>query len=211
MTATAETVDPQSNIDLSNLYRESTYDIDPTFGFYLNAVVGAGIIAFMTIYNSLANKGTHDNFLFYSHLITWSQNLLVWVYTYYFDTELTRMVYFRSSFLPAIIPYIGMPIYLLWLVFYYMTALDGEISTAFFIITFIWWSAIAIVERLYLTEILTAIYNYWMQLVEQDLKSELIERAQQETNGGDTTDSFTSPEDGTNDGDDDDILDIWIF
>ena len=50
-------------------------------------------------------------------------------------------------------------------------------------------------------------------MVEEDLKKELVERAQQETGDEDTTNSFTSPEDDTSgeNEDEDDILDIWIF
>ena len=120
----------------------------------------------MTLYHQLNNDGTHDDFLYYMHLVTWGQNVLLWFMTLIFDSELMRMFYFRSSYLPSIIPIVGMPIYLLWHIFYHITAEYDAHTNVYIYVTFIIWLAFTFSTSYYTRIIIPPIYNYWMLLVE---------------------------------------------
>ena len=122
------------------------------------------------------------------------------------DNGWTRMKYFQSSYLTGFVPYIGAPLYIVWLAWFYIGSLDGtpfeEVmarGTA--------WVVYMILIRFYTVNILTSLNNYAMLIVTeeqlQSINSDQIFNPEESETG--PLGSFEA------DGDQDAILDEWIF
>ena len=125
---------------------------------------------FMSVFYKMSYDGQHDWFLWFTHMICWGQNQLFWITATIYDTDTTRMLYFRSSFATSIIPYLVMPIYLLWLVTFHLWDRDGVYTFNYFIVSFVLWFIYLIISKQYSTIILSSLYNYWMLLEVRSLE-----------------------------------------
>ena len=122
------------------------------------------------------------------------------------DNGWTRMKYFQSSYVTGFVPYIGAPIYIIALAWFYIGSLDGtpyeEVVARGFA-----WVLYMLLIRFYTSNILTSLNNYAMLLVtEEQLKSINSDQIfnPDETETG-PLGSFEA------DDDKDAILDEWIF
>ena len=112
----AEPIETEQLVDYENdLFKKSFLNIDPTSAFLMNEVLGLLFIAFFQMNRFLFNnKGNHDTFLWLAHTGLWAQNQFFWLATNLFDSILMREVYQKSTFIVGVIPYVIMPMYLLW-------------------------------------------------------------------------------------------------
>jgi len=100
-----------------------------------------------------------------------------------------------------------MPFYLLWLIYFHLTAENGKFSGLYFSLTFFGWFAYTFLMQFYTVEIASILYNYWMQLIEQDLILKETERIENE---GDILKEIEVPEEEFTNSDDA-FIDEWIF
>ena len=114
-------------------------------------------------------------------------------------------MYFRSSFATAFIPYIGLPIYLLWIIFFHLAERDGTYSFLYASSKFTFLVVYLFIMRFYSSNILTSLNNYALELIAEDLARTLSEREEQSE---DETDAF---ETGNSEDGEDAVLDEWIF
>ena len=104
-------------VDEQSLFKDSYLNVDPEQAFLINEVVGVILLALFNVnYFVLGNTQPHDTFLWITHSVIWGQNQLVWLAANIFDNITMREAYQRSAFVLGFIPYIMMPIYLLWIV-----------------------------------------------------------------------------------------------
>ena len=111
----------EQHVSSEDLYSESTLNIDPQTAFYLNEMVSITLMILSSLHYYLSYDGTHDYFQWQMHLLVWGQTNVFWLIALVYDSELSRMMYFRSVFATAFVPYVGAPIYLLWLIFFHLT------------------------------------------------------------------------------------------
>ena len=106
-------------------------------------------MALSTAYFLVSSDGDHDKYQWLMHLLIWGQNQAFWGLTYFLDSELTRGMYYRSSIFIAFVPYVGLPIYLLWLIAVNIRDRDAEWSGTYFVIQFIIWTGYLFAMRAY--------------------------------------------------------------
>ena len=131
------------------------------------------------------------------HLYLWGQNQLIWLLALLIDSELTRMMFFRSSMLTALIPYLGVPIYLFWLASFHLSDRDYIYHVKYVVASMSGWIVYMILMAKYSKNILASLYNYWMMLVAKDLREVLKERQEELGDEGDETTAFESGTDGS--------------
>ena len=103
------------------------------------------------------------------HLGIWGQNQFFWFLAMIFDNELTRMLYFQSSYATALVPYVGVPAYMLYTVGFWLGDFGDEYGFRYTIFTLMGWTAYSILMQEYSHNILTSLYNYWMLEVAKNI------------------------------------------
>lgn len=146
-------------------------NIDPNSAFLMNEVLGILFIAFFQMNRFLfQNTEHHDTFLWMAHTALWAQNQFFWLATNIFDSILMREVYQKSTFVVASIPYVIMPIYLLWTIAHFLFSRGVGYTGSAFLQAFLGWSVYTIFSRSYFHNVLVSLYNYKMILVGRDLE-----------------------------------------
>ena len=84
-------------------------------------MIAIALMILSSLHYYLSYDGTHDYFQWQMHLLVWGQTNVFWLIALVYDSELSRMMYFRSVFATSFVPYVGAPIYLLWLIFFHLT------------------------------------------------------------------------------------------
>ena len=79
------------------------------------------------------------------------------------------MWYFQSSYLTAFIPYIGMPIYIIWLTGFHLGSTDGTYTFEYVGANVAASILYMLLVRFYISNILTSLNNYAMIPVTQRL------------------------------------------
>ena len=115
-------------------------------------------------------------------------------------------MYFYSAFITAFVPYIGVPIYLLWVMFFHLSS-RVDYPWYYVIATIAAWFLYGVLMRYYSINILTSIFNYATIPVGENLKVVWEESRKESAKTGeeDETNSFDSGEGNGK------VLDEWIF
>ena len=203
------------------MYEETFLNLNPKHAFYINEFVG--ILAVLgASYQYFFFKNPHNKAQWYMHMILWGQTQIFWFLALFFpNNEKMRLNYARSSALTAFVPYIGAPIYLVWLTAYHIGDISGDHLFANVMIAFVFWVFYMWGMMFYSGNMLPALNNYAMELAAIDLeillkqkKEQLVEFQEDETNAFENSvegglglpkGSAFEPEEG------DGILDEWIF
>lgn len=200
-------IEDWENFEPQDLFTESSWNVDPKTAFFLNEFVAIAIMTGASLQYKLSYDGEHDAFQWKMHLFVWGQTQFFWLWALIFDSELSRFLYFYSAFITAFVPYVGVPIYLLWVMYFHLSSNDGVYPFTYVIATIVAWLIYGVLMRYYSINILTSINNYALIPVGDRLIVVWEERRSEamKTEEEDETNSFDSGE--KNDG----VLDEWIF
>ena len=144
------------------LYMESFLNMDPHVAFYLNGIMGVVLMTTSSLAYGLNYTGEFDDFQWIMHMTLWGMNLILWVVTLSIDTVFTRDLYFKSSWATGFIPYIGGPVYIIWMSILHITDRDDKFTASQFWVSFVAWVSYTFLMIAYTKNIVTSIYNYYM-------------------------------------------------
>ena len=141
----------------------SNLNLNPDVALYLNEIVSLLMITASTLMYKMNYDGSHDMFQWVVHMTVWGQNQLFWLLQLIINNERSREFYFKSTFLTALVPYLGVPVYMIWSIAFFFSDREQKYSVTYFAVTQIGWLFYFIIIRWYTHEILSALYNLWQE------------------------------------------------
>ena len=150
--------------------------------------MGLILIAASTCWYKFSYDGDHDLLQWYMHLGLWGQNQFFWLVAIIYDSEFTRELYFKSSFATGAIPYLGVPLYMTYAIFFSLGDRDHVYGPGYLIATLVGWGSYLVVMIMYSKHIISALYNYWMMEVALDMYNYVLKNREADgitSEGGD--------------------------
>ena len=155
--------------DKRSLFHESSWNMDPYVAYYLNGIMAVVLMAAISMRYKVSNDGLQDYFLWITHLVAWGQNFVIFILSLVYDSNYTRQMYMRSSSFAGFAALVGLPIYIVWFLAYHSFDRDDKHPPVYFWGWLVFWVGYTLAMYSYTTNILVALYNYWMLLVAEDL------------------------------------------